>query len=171
VAVNYYKQVADASFHPEAKIGVPQGKALEYYQKMYNEDPDGPKADYALYYWARALGTEGKAAHEVKLLQQHLQKFPKSNIRGKAMYLLGFTYIDHGLRDYKNGIPLLLQVAKDFPRSVEAPEALWNAAFVLGWNKQYTQAIPLLQQLKKGYPKSPRSKWVDQWIAKYKESS
>lgn len=43
VAVNYYKQVADASFHPEAKIGVPQGKALEYYQKMYNEDRMGQR--------------------------------------------------------------------------------------------------------------------------------
>lgn len=169
VAVNYYQKVADASFQPAAKIGVPQDKASSYYEKMYNEDPTGPKADYALYYWARALGTEGKAKQEVELLQQHLDKFPKSSIRSKALYLLGFTYSNHQLHDYKTGVPLLLQVVKQFPRSEEAPEALWNAAFILGWNRQFAEAIALLGQLKAGYPKSPRTKWADQWISKYQE--
>jgi TolA-binding protein len=138
---------------------------------MYQEDKDGPKADLALYNWARALGTSGKTKEEVNLLQQHLKEFPKSKVRAEAMYLLGFTYCNQQLRDYKDGIPLLLQVAKDYPQSAEAPEALWNAAFVLGWNKQYQQAVPLLQQLKKEYPKSPRAKWADEWISKYTEGT
>jgi TolA-binding protein len=169
VAVNYYQKVADDNFHPAAKIGVPQDKAADYYSRMYQEDKDGPKADLALYNWARALGTSGKTKEEVNLLQQHLKEFPKSKVRAEAMYLLGFTYCNQQLRDYKDGIPLLLQVAKDYPQSAEAPEALWNAAFVLGWNKQYQQAVPLLQQLKKEYPKSPRAKWADEWISKYTE--
>jgi TolA-binding protein len=161
VAVNYYQKVADASFHPAAKIGVPQNKAADYYARMFHEDEKGIKADVALYYWARALGTEGKVKQEVQLLQQHLKTFPQSQQRAPALYLLGFTYCNHQLRNYKAGIPLLLLVAKDFPKSAEAPEALWAAAFVLSTNKQYQQAIPLLQQLKKDYPKSPRSKWAD----------
>jgi TolA-binding protein len=169
VAVNYYQQIADANFHPAAKIGVPQDKAASYYERMFHEDETGIKADVALYYWARALGTEGKVKQEVELLRQHLATFPQSKWRASAMFLLGFTYCNHQLRDYKDGIPLLLQVAKDFPRSAEAPEAIWTAAFVLGWSKQYQQAISLLQQLKKDYPQSPRAKWADQWIAKYRE--
>jgi len=144
VSVNYYQQVADLNFHPEKKIGVPQNKASDYYEKMFNEDKSGPKADVALYYWARALGTEGKVKQEVVLLQQHLENFPKSKMRAPAMYLLGFTYCNHQLRDYKAGVPLLLQVARDFSRDANAPEALWTAAFVLGWQKQYAQAVPLL---------------------------
>jgi TolA-binding protein len=167
VAINYYQQVADDSFHPEAKIGVPQNKAADYYARMFHEDETGIKADTALYYWARALGTEGKVKQEVQLLQQHLKTFPQGKMRAPAMYLLGFTYCNHQLRDYKAGVPLLLQVAKDFPKNAEAPESLWTAAFVLGSNKQYQQAIPLLQQLKKEYPKSPRAKYADKWIAKY----
>src|SRR5690606_3259808 len=139
----------------------------EFYEKMYKkDDPDGARADYALYYWARALGTEGKAKQEVKLLQQHLTDFPKSKMRAQAMYLLGFTYCNHLLSNYKEGVPILLQVVHDFPRSPEAPEALWHAAGVLTWTKQYDQAISLLQQLKKNYPKSPRYKWVDDEIAR-----
>lgn len=168
IAVRYYRKVADANFHP-TRIGVPQHKASIYYERMYNENREGFMADYALYHWARALGTEGKTKEEIQLLQQHLAQFPQSKLRADAMYLLGFTYISHRLRDYKRGIPLLLQVAKDFSENPLAAESLWNAAFALGWNKQYQQAIPLLQQLKKNYSNSPRAKYADQWIAKYKE--
>jgi TolA-binding protein len=169
ISVRYFKKEGDANFHPEVKIGVPQDKAAIFYEKMYKADDSGPLADVALYYWARALSTEGKAKQAVQLLEQHLVKFPKSKeTRAKAMYLLGFTYVDHQLRNYKKGIPLLLQVAKDFPDDANAPEALWAAAFVLGWNRQFAQAILLLQQLKK-YPKSPRAKYADQWIAKYQD--
>ena len=98
VAVAYYKKKGDANYHPEGHDGVPQTKAREFYESMYNEDPDGPKADYALYYWARALGTEGKMQLEIKLLQQHLEKFPKSKMRGQALYLLGFTYACNNIR-------------------------------------------------------------------------
>lgn len=171
IAVNYFKKLADKHFHPYGNIGVPQKKAASYYERMYQEAaPTGLKADYALYYWARALGTEGQVEKEVQLLDLHLKKFTKSDLRSEVMYLLGFTYCNNVLRNYKEGIPLLLQVAKDFPRSKQAPEALWNASFILGWNKQYDKAILLLQRLKEGYPKSPRAQWVDMWTAKYKEA-
>ena len=171
MAINYYQQVADDSFHPEAKIGVPQNKAADYYARMFHEDETGIKADTALYYWARALGTEGNVKKEVQLLQQHLESFPQSQMRASAMYLLGFTWCNHQLRNYKTGVPLLLQVVKEFPHDAKAPEALWIAAFVLGTTKQYGQAIPLLQQLKKNYPKSPRAKYADKWVAKYQENT
>lgn len=169
VEVNYYKKEGDANFHP-TKIGVPQKKAAIFYEKMYKADDSGSLADVALYYWARALSTEGKAKQTVQLLEQHLIKFPKSKIRDKAMYLLGFTYADHQIRNYKKGVPLLLQVAKEFPQSEEAPEALWNAAFVLGWNQQFREAVPLLKQLKEHYPQSPRTKFADKWITKFQET-
>ena|GEM_PF-3659833 len=169
ISVRYFKKQGDINFHPEIKIGVPQNKAAIFYEKMYKADDSGPLADVALYNWARALSTEGKAKQAVQLLEQHLVKFKNSKIRAKAVYLLGFTYADHQLRNYKKGVPLLLQVAKDFPNDADAPEALWAASFVLGWNRQFTQAIPLLQQLKKQYPQSPRAKYADQWIAKYQE--
>jgi len=169
VAVRYYHTIAKKNFQPLGHIGIAQNKAAIYYKRMYEENKKGPMASLALYYWARALGTEGKVKQEVKLLQQHLVAFPHSEVRSRAMYLLGFTYCNNQLRDYKRGIPLLLQVAADFSRDKVAPEALWNAAYILGWEKQYAKAIPLLQQLKRQYPDSPRAKWVDQWIAKYQE--
>ena len=171
VEVNYFQKQGELNFHPERKIGVPQKKAAVYYEKMYKaDDSTGPKADIALYYWARALGTEGKVKQEVKLLQRHLNTFPRSKMRAQAMYLLGFTYCNHLMRDYKRGLPVLMQVVRDFPRSPEAPESLWAAAAVLAWQKQYARAISLLQQLKRDYPQSPRSKWVDDLIAEYKEA-
>lgn len=135
---------------------------------MFKEDETGPKADIALYYWARALGTEGKIKEEVKLLQQHLATFKDSKVRSQVMYLLGFTYCNHQLRDYKRGVPLLLQVAEDFPHDKTAPEAIWNAAYILAWNKQYQKAISLLQQLKRQYPQSKRTAHADKWIAEYR---
>jgi len=169
IAVNYYKKEGDRNWNSVGHMGVPQKKSQEFYRAMYKENPDGSQADYALYYWARALGTVGKIKEEIKLLKQHLGKFPKSKIRSKVLYELGFVYAGLPINDHKKGIEIFEEVVNTYPHSKEAPESLWHEAFLFAIDQHFDKAIPLLQQLKAQYPKSLRTQWVDVWVAKYQK--
>lgn len=162
VAVNYYQKEGDKNFNPGKQIGVPQGKAREFYEKMYNEDPDGGKADYAVYYWARALGTEGKFKEALQKLHGFEEKFPRSKLHSKALFLEGFLNGDNHVKKISRAAQLMEQTAQQYPETDEAPEALWYGAFYHAQLNQFPQAIACLEELK-GYPKSPRTKYGEQW--------
>jgi len=169
VLVSVYRKRGDENFKPERNFGVPQSKAREYYERMYLENPEGPMADYALYHWSRALGTEGNLQQEISELQDFVVTFPQSVYLPKAMYLLGFAYGSQSVKDYSSAIDMMRRVADQFPECSEAPEALWHAAFYCAWNNRFQDALPLLQRLYEKYPSSPRSKWVTQWTARFQE--
>ncbi|MDQ3814425.1 MAG: tetratricopeptide repeat protein [Armatimonadota bacterium] len=172
VAVAYYKGEGDKNFRPNApdQFGVPQSKAREYFEKMYKEDPNGPQADHALYYWSRGLGTEGKVQQAVKQLKEFLERFPDSPLRTKATYLIGFYYGSQLMRRYDIAVEWMQQVIQKYPESAEAPEALWHIAFYLAYGqKRYQEAIPYLEQLQQKYPDSPRAKHTAEEIQKFRE--
>ena len=172
VAVAYYKVEGDKTFRPgdPDQFGVPQSKAREYFEKMYKEDPTGPQADYALYYWSRALGTEGNVKQALPQLMELLDKFPDSSLTAQTVYLIGFYYAGNSVRQYDKAIEWLQQVVQKYPQSEEAPESLWLIAFILHYaEKRYQDAIPYLQQLQRNYPKSPRWKHTDEEIQKCKQ--
>lgn len=139
VAVGYYKKQGDTYFQPDTQWGVPQTKAREYFQKMYNEDPDGPQADYALFNLAQALGTESKATQAMEILKTLLAKFPDSQYRRQGMYFMGFLYGGQNVNDPENAIKWMSQVVQKYPGTLEASESLWHMAFYCAWTKVHRQ--------------------------------
>jgi TolA-binding protein len=173
VAVNYYKEQGLKNFHPEmpGQQGVPQTKGREYFEKMYREEPDGALAPYALYFWSRALGTEGNLGQAVSQLKELLVKFPESEEAPKVLFLLASYQAGKQFKDYEAALQYLAQVCQKYPESSEAPESLWLSAFLLRNNlKRYAEAIVCLEQLKQRYPQNPRSKFVDETIADCRKS-
>lgn len=135
---------------------------------MYKEDPDGGKADYALYYWARALGTEGKFKEALQKLHGFETRFPHSKLRSKALFLEGFLNGDPHVKKIDLAVQLMEQTAQRYAKSEEAPEALWHGAFYHAQLNQFTQADACLDKLK-NYSKSPRTKYVKDWRTYFQE--
>jgi hypothetical protein len=90
VAVQYYATEGDKVFQPARQIGVAQDKAEGYYRQMLEADPDGPRADYALLRWSRALATQGKVKEALAQLGQLEIKFPSSPLKAEALYAGAF---------------------------------------------------------------------------------
>jgi len=169
VAIKFYKVEGTKNFHPEKQFGVPQTKAREFFEKMYKEDTKNESAEYALYYWARALGTEGKVKEEVKLLQSHLKKFPQSKMRAKVLYLLAFTYGNNPLAQHDKAIAMYQDIVSSYPKEKEASESLWQIAFLEGVNSRFDKAITACQMLITRYPKSYRYEVAKKWEGRYRE--
>jgi TolA-binding protein len=156
VAVAYYKAEGARNFQPVNQIGKPQTKSREFFQNLLQEDPD---SDYALYYHSRALATENKIPQALKELQTFDEKHASSPLRASALFLRGFLLASQKPRDYKGALALMDKVATEFPKSDEAPEALFYSATYLAWQSRFPEAVERLQQIEK-YPKSIRHKWA-----------
>jgi TolA-binding protein len=163
-AVAYYREEADVLYKPKEQMWTMQTKAREFYEKMYKEDPDGPSADYALYYWSEALGTEGKLDQEVKQLQQWLSKYKNSPLRVRALYLLGFSLGRQGGDKMNSALKYFKEVSEAYPNSEEAPEALWYSAFFLSGNHRLSECDAFVRELVKKYPQHVRSKYAEEWL-------
>jgi TolA-binding protein len=161
VAVAYYKTEGQKNFQPVNKIGVPQTKSREYFEKLLKEDPN---SDFALYYHSRALATENKIPQALKQLQAFDKKHAQSPLRANALFLRGFLLASRKPPDYKGALTLMDEVAKKYPQSEEAPEALFYGATYLAWQSRFGEAIERLQQIE-NYPKSPRFKWAKTFTA------
>lgn len=169
IAVTYYKSEGDQNFHP--RDGTPQSQSIAYYQKMYQEDPDGPQSDYALFKWGEALATDVKQSPQsVARLQEFLKKYPNSPLADQALYTLGLVDVHPSMNKIAEGIKILMQVPRDYPQSEVASEALWMASFkadvVLS---DYPTALEAMRQLHDKYPNSPRWKHTQAWIDYYKQ--
>lgn len=172
VAVAYYKTEADKSFRPgaEDQFGKPQTKAVESYERMYQEDPDGKQAAYAFFKWSEALGTTGKSAQGVKQMEQWLEKYPQSPLRAEVLYTLGFFLGGLPLNRNDEAIKWLKQVVDQYPKSEQAPEALWHIAFFHAWsNNRFKEGLPYLERLHKEYPQSFRWRHTEKWIKRFNE--
>ena len=167
VAVAFYKKQGDAAFHPQGHVGVPQTKAGEYFSKMYQEDPDGPKADYALYYWARSLGTEGKIKEALAHLQDFTKKFPRSKMRPDALFLQGFLLASPGINQYSKAAKTMAEFIRLYPHHAQAGDALWYCAFYNAYGNHFKEALACLERLKK-YPKDKHQKHIAQWESTFR---
>jgi TolA-binding protein len=165
LAVAHYKAEGAKNFQPVNHIGKPQTKSREYFARLLKEDPN---SDYALYYHSRALATENKIGQALKQLETFDQKHRKSPLRASALFLRGFLLASQKPPDYKTAVALMDEVAKKYPKSDEAPEALFYAGSYLAWQSRFGEAIERLQQIEK-YPKSIRHKWTKSFIAYLQE--
>lgn len=167
VAVEFYKEQGEKYFHPEKQFRVPQTQAGTYFEKMYNEHPKGPESGYALYYWARSLGTQGKISQAAGMLKDFDKRFPRSEMKGKALFLEAFYNGENQVRNYKRGADLMIQFARQYPKAKEAPDALWYGAFYSAYAGNQLQAVDMLTNLKKHYPNNNHAKHVAEWIAQF----
>ena len=163
-SVAYFKKQGDKYFHPEGHVGVPQTKAGEYFEKMYNADPKGPEAGYAFYYWARSLGTQGKVHQAAGMLKDFGKRFPRSDMRAKAMFLEGFYHGDQAMNQPAEGAALMDQMARLYPKDPDAPQALWYGAFYNAQSNQFDKAVKDLELLKKQYPNDRHVKNLPDWL-------
>jgi tetratricopeptide (TPR) repeat protein len=166
-AVSYFKKEGTAVFHPEGHPGVPQTRAAEFFSQMLEEDPDGPQADYATYYWARALGTEGKIKEALGHLQDFDKKFQRSKLRPDALFLQSFLLASAGINQYAKAADLMEEFARLYPHHQQSGDALWSAAFYHAYDNHFKEALACLEQLKK-YPKDKHQKYVAQWESTFR---
>jgi len=168
VSVKYFRSQGDKLFHPEGNIGVPQSKARLYYSLMYESDPEGAQADYAYYYWCEALGTEAKTQEAISKLKQFAAKFPQSKLLPKAYFLTGFILGAAPSCRYDEAAVWLEMVVRQFPKSKEAPEALWYLSFFNAAKGDAAAIMKWTKLLADNYPKSTRASAARKWYEKLK---
>ena len=169
VAVAYYKEEGEKNFRAAEpnQFGVPQTKSREYFEKMYKEEPKGLHADEALYWWSRAVGTEGNAEQAIAQYEQLAKEFPESPFVPNALYASAFIYGANFNRQYDKAIGIMLRIVEQYPQSEKAPEALWTSAFWRAYGEQrYTDAAVFLEKLRQ-YPNFYAYKHIDEELAKY----
>lgn len=169
VAVKFYKIEGDKNYRPDdpQQFFKPQTKSREFYEKMYNEDPEGPQADYALLHWGQGLGTEGKTKEAIAKYDLFLKKFQSSSLIPDVMFEKAFVLGSNSVRKYDEAINLMMNLVKKYPKSEKAPFALWCCAF---WRSRgqhrFTEAKQYLELLR-AYPESSYAKNIEEELSKY----
>jgi len=166
-AVVVNKKAGDSHYKAKTQYGVPQKEAAVYYQRTYEADPEGPQAPYALYWWSRALVTEGKYKMAIEKLQLLLRQFPLCDMRAQATYSLGFDYMIN--KDYPKAKVLFQKVVENYGDTDRASEALWQMAIQDAIRNNFPEALKSMQMLHDRYPKSPRWPHSAKWVKVFKE--
>jgi soluble lytic murein transglycosylase len=102
---------------------------------------------------ADRLVREGEYGEAEVLYKNLLSNNPEPTIRRRILTKLTDLYLS--LRKRNEAIPLLEQIARDYPKSPEAPKALYQIGQVL-WNRHdNAQALNYFRQVMERYPTSP----------------
>jgi TolA-binding protein len=169
-AIAYYAAEGRKQFQPQAagQFGKPQDKAAAAFARLYAETKDDPalklQANEALLSWSQAQMTQGKWVEATAHLRTLQAAYLGDEDAATAQFLLGFIEGSNAVRKYDAAVALLERVWSAHPRSSQAPEALWHAAFYRAQQGKYTDGVLLLSKLQKEYPSSPRTKYAAAWI-------
>ena len=102
---------------------------------------------------ADRLVREGEYGEAEVLYKNLLSNNPEPTFRRRILTKLTDLYLS--LRKRNEAIPLLEQIARDYPKSPEAPKALYQIGQVL-WNRHdNAQALNYFRQVMERYPTSP----------------
>jgi soluble lytic murein transglycosylase len=137
---------------PRSRWTAPARSALRRLRERY-PDKFGLKTSQALADEADRLVREREHAdaeiYYKRLLSGHLEP----NFRLRVLTKLTDLYLS--IRKRNEAIPLLEQIARDYPASSEAPKALYQVGQVL-WNRHdNAQALDYFKQVIERYPTSP----------------
>ncbi|HET7752663.1 MAG TPA: tetratricopeptide repeat protein [Anaeromyxobacteraceae bacterium] len=114
-------------------------------------DPARDKAGYLAF--AREQETKGQKAVARDLYEQYVTSFPSDPTAAEAHFRLG--ELAFGERRYNDAITEFGKVAKDFPRSGQAPDALLRTAESMLQIGLQDDAQALLSEIPKRYPGTP----------------
>jgi len=112
---------------------------------------------------AREQESKGQKAVARDLYQEYVEKFPTDPSAAQAHFRLG--ELAFGERRYQDAIAQFGKVAKDFPRSAEAPDALLRTAASMTQLDLHDEAVAVLSEIPKRYPASPAAARAKQRLA------
>ena len=127
-------------------------QAISWYQKVVGSS-SSRNADYALYEEAFCYGAEGDFSQKVRVLQQLVQRYPRSPYYTCALYDLASTYAS-SLNRPRQGIAYFQRIVKEKPTSSYARMARVKMGLLYYKNNQYDQAIKQLKAVISAYPAS-----------------
>jgi tol-pal system protein YbgF len=111
------------------------------------------KAEYeARYRDAFEAFQQAQFQQSARLFRDFLESTPETELRPKALYWLGESYIH--LKDYDKAVLSLQEVADGYPRSDVAPRALLSQAEAFSYAKDPKSAETVLKKIIDRYPKS-----------------
>jgi len=110
-----------------------------------SEAGKGETKEQAMFWLGKALSQVDKTRAR-ETYNELLRMFPKGKLAPNALYKLAL--IDIGEGNEEQGIYNLMDIVKRFPKSPEAPEAMWDAGWRLYMLGQHLTALSLFQSLK-----------------------
>ena len=125
--------------------------AHPWYQKVITAG--GRNAAYALYEDAFCYGAQAQFSEKVKVLQQLVQKYPRSSYYTRALYDLATTYTS-SLNQPRQGIVYFQRIVQEKPASSYARMARVKMGLLYYKNNQYDRAIQQLKAVIAAYPAS-----------------
>src|SRR4029450_9679611 len=137
---------------PRSRWAAPARAAVRRLREKY-PDQFGLSTAQATADEADRLVREGEYGEAEVLYKKLLSNNPEATFRRRILTKLTDLYLS--LRKRNEAIPLLEQIARDYPKSPEAPQALYQIGQVL-WNRHdNTQALDYFRQVMERYPTSP----------------
>ena len=137
---------------PRSRWAAPARAAVRRLREKY-PDQFGLNTTQATADEADRLVREGEHGEAEGLYKKLLSNNPEPTLRRRILTKLTDLYLS--LRKRNEAIPLLEQIARDYPKSPEAPKALFQIGQVL-WNRHDNgQALDYFKQVMDRYPTSP----------------
>jgi soluble lytic murein transglycosylase len=137
---------------PRSRWAAPARAAVRRLREKY-PDQFGLSTTQATADEADRLVREGEYGEAEVLYKKLLSNNPEPAFRRRILTKLTDLYLS--LRKRNEAIPLLEQIARDYPKSPEAPKALYQIGQVL-WNRHdNAQALNYFRQVMERYPTSP----------------
>ena len=149
-AYGFYSELRALS--PRSRWVAPARAAVRRLREKY-PDQFGLNTTQAMADEADRLVREGEHGEAEVLYKKLLSNNPEPTFRRRILTKLTDLYLS--LRKRNEAIPLLEQIARDYPKSPEAPKALYQIGQVL-WNRHDNgQALDYFKQVMERYPTSP----------------
>jgi soluble lytic murein transglycosylase len=137
---------------PRSRWAAPARSALQRLREKY-PDQFGLNTAQAIADEGDRLVREREYSEAEVLFKKLLGNNPEPNFRLRILTKLTDLYLS--VRKRNEAIPLLEQTARDYPKSPEAPKALYQIGQIL-WNRHdNAQALDYFRQVMERYPTSP----------------
>ena len=137
---------------PRSRWAAPARAAVKRLREKY-PDQFGLNTTQAIVEEADRLTREGEYGEAELLYKRLLSNNSEPTLRRRILPKLTDLYLS--LRKRNEAIPLLEQIARDYPKSPEAPKALFQIGQIL-WNRHdNAQALNYFRQVMERYPTSP----------------
>lgn len=147
--VDAYTRMGDCSFQTKN-----YATAEKHYAKAAEYNSNG--SDYALLQQAVVVGVNKDYNKKVKLLKQHLEKYPKSEYSNEVYNELGLTYIS--LNNNREAIKAFNQLVEKYPKSTLARSAMLQLGALYYNQNELQNSIDAYKKLIEQHPTSSEAK-------------
>jgi TolA-binding protein len=146
------RQTADDRNRLETRVAALEQTQTKIVDKVAPSLPDDKEA---LWTQAGTRLTGGQRDDGRRFYRVFIQRFPQDPRAAQAYLAIGQSFVAEN--KFPNAAAEFQKVLDVYPRSAEAPEAMWQLSSAFVQLKFCTDARSLLSDLVKRYPKSPRA--------------